>query len=314
MNASRTVLPLLLAAAVATLPAAAQSKGKGAAPAKPAAAKPAPAAPANAKLVSVQDRRTSGSFAACRLGVELPDFPAHEVKAARVVVTKAVDDLGTSLVKDDAAAARLEPTQRGQFGEPEKGKPEPPTIVFPEMKNPPRKAKALKEVAGEVELFVPSRDPNGAAALPKFLSLAGKPLSNAALAANGVEVSILSKAQVAAERKKAEDAARAKAKKDGVTDPDSLRSIVESELYSFPKGEEGEVVLRVKDPRKAIQEIRTFDAGGNRVFGTDSEEKGFRVLKFWNDKAKPDWSLRIEMRTEKSLVRQTFVFRDVPLP
>lgn len=314
MSAPRTVLPLLLAAAVATLPSAAQTKGKAAAPPKPAAAKPAPASPANAKVVSVQDRRTSGSFAACRLGVELPDFPAHEVKAARVVVTKAADDLGTNLLRDDAAQARLEPTQRGQFGEPEKGKPVPRAIVFPEMKNPPRNARALKEVAGELELFVPSRDPNGAAKVPKFLSLAGKPVPSAALAANGVEISILSKAQVAAERKKLEDAERAKARKDGVTDPDTLRSIVESELYSFPKGEEGEVVLRVKDPRKAILEIKAFDAEGNRVFGTDSEEKGFRILKFWNDKPKPDWSLQVEMRTEKSLVRQTFAFRDLPLP
>lgn len=314
MSALRETLPLLLSAVLATFPAAAQSKGKAAAPAKPAAAKPAPATPANAKLVSVQDRRTSGSFAACRLGVELPDFPAHEVKAARVVVTKAVDDLGTDLVRDDAAKARLEPTQRGQFGEPEKGKPEPPTIVFPEMKNPARKAKALAEVAGEVELFVPSRDPNGSAAIPKFLSTAGKPVANAALAANGVEISVLSKAQVAAERKKAEDVVRAKARKDGVTDPETIASMVENELYSFPKGEEGEVVLRVKDPRKAIQEIKAFDAAGNRVFGTDSEERGFRVLKFWNDKPKPDWSLRVEMRSAKSLVRQTFVFRDVPLP
>lgn len=309
MSAPRHALPLLLAAALVSAGAGVAPKAKPAAPGSPAAA-----SPANAKVVSVQDRRTSGSFAACRLGVELPDFPASEVKAARVVVTKAVDDLGTNLLRDDAAEARLEPTQRGQFGEPEKGKPQPPTIVFPEMKNPPRRAKTLKEVAGELELFVPSRDPNGAASVPKFLTLAGRPLSNAALSANGVEVSILSKAQVAAERKKAEDAERAKAKKDGVTDPDTIRSIVDSELYSFPKGEEGEVVLRVKDPRKAIQEIKVSDAEGNRVFGTDSEEKGFRVLKFWNDKPKPDWTLRVEMRTAKSLVRQTFVFRDVPLP
>ena len=95
---------------------------------------------------------------------------------------------------------------------------------------------------------------------------------------------------------------------------ETIASMVENELYSFPKGEEGEVVLRVKDPRKAIQEMKALDAEGNRVFGTDTEEKGFRVLKFWNDKPKPDWSLRVEMRSEKSLVRQTFVFRDVPLP
>ena len=314
MNAMHVSLALVLGAALTASPAAAQSKSKSK---KATAAKPAAApkiTPANARMTSLQDRRSEGHFPRCTLGIELPDYPAHEVTAARVVVKKAVDDLGTNLVKEDAAEVPLEPTQRGQFGKPDDGKAAPPAIVFAEMKNPPRAAKALKEVAGEIELFVPSRDPNGAASVPKFLTLAGRPLSNAALSANGVEVSILSKAQVAAERKKAEDAERAKAKKDGVTDPDTIRSIVESELYSFPKGEEGEVVLRVKDPRKAIQEIKVSDAEGNRVFGTDSEVKGFRVLKFWNDKPKPDWTLRVEMRTAKSLVRQTFAFRDVPLP
>jgi hypothetical protein len=314
VNAARAPLTLLLSAALLAVPAAAQSKGK----AKPAAAKAAASAPkatpANAKMGVLQDRRSEGHFPRCTLGIELPDYPAHEVTAARVVVTKAVDDLGTNLVKEDAAQAPLEATQRGQLGKPEAGKPVPPTLVFAEMKNPPRKAKVLREVSGEIELFVPSRDPNGEAKLAKFPSLEGKPVANAALKANGVEVTFLSKAQIAAERKKAEAAETAKLKKDGYDDPESIKSMVESALYSFPKGEEGEVVMKVKDPKKAIQEIKAFDGEGNRVFSGDSEEAGFRVLKFWNDKPKPDWSLAVQMRSDRSLVRHTFAFRDVPLP
>jgi hypothetical protein len=309
VNASRTHLPLLLAAALLAAPAAAQSKGK----AKPPAAGPAKATPANAKLVTVQDRRTDGSFPRCTLGIELPDVPAVDAKAARVVVTKAVDDLGTNLVPQDAAEARLEPTQRGQFGAPE-GKPSPPTIVFAELKNPPRKAKVLKEVSGEIELFIPSRDPNGEATLPKFLSLAGKTAVHPALKANGVEIQFLSGAQVAAERKKAEEAERAKLKKDGYTEEESIKEMVESALWSFPKGDDSEVLLRVRDPKSAIQEIKAFDGEGNPVFAGSSDEAGFKVLKFWNETPKPDWSLKVEMRSDKSLVRHTFVFRDLPLP
>ncbi len=315
MNAARTHLSMFLAAALLGAPAAAQSKGKAkpSAPAKPAAAGPAKATPANAKLVTVQDRRTDGSFPRCTLGIELPDTPAVDAKAARVVVTKAVDDLGTNLVREDASEARLEPTQRGQFGAPD-GKPSPPTIVFAEVKNPPRKAKVLKEVSGEIELFIPSRDPNGEATLPKFLSLAGKPAVHPALKANGVEIQFLSGAQLAAERKKAEDAERAKLKKDGYTEEESIREMVESALWSFPKGDDSEVLLRVKDPKNAIQEIKAFDGEGNPVFAGVSDEAGLKVLKFWNEKPKPDWSLKVEMRSEKSLVRHTFSFRDLPLP
>lgn len=316
MNATRTAIPLLLAALIAAPLAPAQTKGKAAPAAKAPSAKTAAAkaSPANAKWISVQDRRSAGHFPRCTLGVELPDYPAFEVTAARVVVTKAVDDLGTSLVKEDAAEARLEPTQRGQLGKPEEGKPVLAALVFAEMKNPPRKAKVLREVSGEIELLVPSRDPNGEAKLDRFPGLAGKPLSNAALRANGVEIAILTKAQVDAERKKVEAAETAKLKKEGYDDPDTIRSMVESALYSYPKGEEGEVVLRIKDPKKAIQEIKAFDGKGERVFSGSSEEAGFRVLTFWNDKPQPDWSLSVLMRSDRSLVRHTFAFRDVPLP
>ena len=313
MNATHVSLALLLGAALAASPAVAQSKSKKKAPAaKPTAAPKI--TPANARMTALQDRRSDGHFPRCTLGIELPDYPAHEVTAARVVVKKAVDDLGTDLVKEDAAEVRLEPTQRGQFGKADDGKAAPPTIVFAEMKNPPRAAKALKEVSGEIELFVPSRDPNGEARIERFLSLSGKLAAHPALRANGVEISFVSKAQLEAERKKAEEAEAAKLKKEGYEDADSIRSMVESTLYSFPKGEEREVILRVKDPKKAIQEIKAFSASGERVFGTDSEESGFRVLTFWNDSPKADWTLSVQMRSDSSLVRHTFAFRDVPLP
>ena len=174
MRAARASLSLLLATLLASAPAAAQTKGKARpAGAKPTAAAPAKATPANVKLAQLQDRRSAGHFPRCTLGIELPDIPAFEAKAARVIVKTAVDDLGTNLVREDAAEARLEPTQRGMFAKPGD---KTVTIVFAEMKNPPRKAKVLKEVSGEIELYMPGRDPNGEAAFPKVLSLAGKPL------------------------------------------------------------------------------------------------------------------------------------------
>ena len=48
--------------------------------------------------------------------------------------------------------------------------------------------------------------------------MAGKPLAHPALKANGVEIAVLSQDQIAAERKKAEDAERGEAKKEGITD------------------------------------------------------------------------------------------------
>ena len=312
MNASRTLSLLLAAALLLAPPAEAQAKGRSkAAAAKPAAPAPPKATPANARIAQLQDRRSSGHFARCTLGIELPDIPAVEAKAARVVVKKAVDDLGTDLVPEDAAEARLEETQRGVFAKPGD---KTVTIVFAEMKNPPRKAKALKEISGEIELYVPSRDPNGEAAFEKILSLAGKPLVHPALKANGVEISWLSDAQVAAERRKAEAAETAKLKKEGYTDEESIKQLVDGALYSFPKGGEAQIVLRVKDPKKAIQDLKLVDGEGNPAFAGKSEEAGFTVLEFWGEKPKPDWGMKVRMQSDRSLVRHTFSFRDVPLP
>ncbi len=316
-NRRSLLLPCLLVTVLAGFPAAAQSKAKSkpkpAAPGKIATPTPAKATPVNATLKTVQDRRSEGHFPRCTLGIELPDIPAVDAKASRVVVLKAVDDLGTNLVREDAAEARLEPTQRGQLGKPKEG-PAPPTIVFAELKNPPRKATMLKEVSGEIELFIPGRDPNGEAAIPKILSMSGKPLAHAALKANGVEIAVLSQDQIAAERKKAGDSERAKAKKEGITDEDTIRSMVEYAVDSFPKGGEGQIVLRVKDPKKAIQDFKMADGEGNPQFNGKSDQAGLTILEFWGDKPKPDWTMKVLMQSDTSLVRHTFVFRDIPLP
>ena len=317
MNATRSFLPVLILVALVAAPAASQSttksKPKPAAARKAATPAPAKATPANATLKTVQDRRSEGHFPRCTLGIELPDIPAYEARASRVVVTKAVDDLGTNLVRDDAADARLEPTQRGSFGKPKEG-PAPPTIVFAELKNPPRKARALMEVSGEIELYIPSRDPNGEAGFPKILSMAGKPLAHAALKANEVEISVLSQAQLEVERKKTGEAERAKARKEGITDEETIKSMVEYAVESFPKGGEGQIVLRVKDPKKVIQDFKMADGEGNLQFNGKSDEAGLTILEFWGDKPKPDWTMKVLMQSDTSLVRQTFVFRDVPLP
>ena len=90
--------------------------------------------------------------------------------------------------------------------------------------------------------------------------------------------------------------------------------MVEYAVDSFPKGGEGQIVLRVKDPKKAIQDFKMADGEGNPQFNGKSEQAGFTILEFWGDKPKPDWTMKVLMQSDTSLVRHTFVFRDVPLP
>ena len=110
---------------------------------------------------------------ACEVDIELVGAKRSEIESARVLVRTAVDDLGTNLVLDDAAAAALAPLK----GE----DPEAPIVLPVPIKLAARKAVSLREVSGEIELYVPGGDPAAAASNPRYLrryrfALKGVPL------------------------------------------------------------------------------------------------------------------------------------------
>lgn len=312
MNERRQRLLLLLVAALVAPSLAAQPEAAPR-PVSTASAGPSRTTPANAKLGSiVENRSASWHGGSCTLNIELPDIPAVDARASRVVVRKAVDDRGTNLVRDAALNGDLSPTDGAGGRRPAAG-PVPPLEVSAQIKNAARKARVLKEVSGEIELYIPRLDPNGEAAFPRALSWEGKPLAHAALRANGVEIGILSREQLAAERKKVETAVREEATKDGYS-AESTEVRVRNALDDLPKGQEGQIVLRVTDPKKAIQEIELLDGKNEPQWYSRSEKAGFRIIEVPGGKLKADWTMKVLLLSEKNLVRQTFVFRDVPLP
>lgn len=259
----------------------------------------------------VNDRRTSGSFSQLAIYLELPKVRAAEVAATRVFISTAVDDSGRSLIDADAREPELEPS-RGGMGKEDEGSAEP-AVVSLTLKNPDRKATTVKEVRGEVELYMPSRDPNSTAEVAKFLSFSGKPLSHRALKANGVEIALVSPAQLAAEKKRLGEAKRKSARESGWEGQD-LEGIVSSYLQSLLTIEEGDLLLRIKDPNKRIQSISYVDPAGEVKRAMMRQEEGMTILSTWGDKPKADWKLRVSMTTPKNLVRRPFALADVPLP
>lgn len=257
------------------------------------------------KVTEVIDRRSSGSFASFSIGMEIPSIKSTDVAASRVIVSAATDDKGTSLV-DTEHEVSLDPNMR-----PEASKPASVTMA---LKNPNRKATRVTEIRGEIELYMPGKDPNSTADIAKFTSLAGKPLSHKALKANGIEIALISPAQIEAEKKKLADAKRAEVKDYGY-DAETLESVVSSYVDSALRVEESDVLLRVKDPQKRIQDITYIDAAGEAKHVSRSDnEQGFTVLSTWGEKPQADWKMRISMRTPKNLVKQPFMLKDVALP
>jgi len=259
----------------------------------------------------VNDRRTNGHFSQLMIYMELPKLHDSDVAASRVLVSAATDDAGRSLLDPEGHEPELEPNSRGMMAK-DDGPPQPAVVTLT-LKNPDRKATALKEVRGEIELFMPSKDPNSTAEIAKFLSFSGKPLNHRALKANGVEITLVSPTQLAAEKKRLGDAKRKSLKESGY-DGEDLESYVKSYLDSLLTLDQGEVLVRLKDPQKRIQSIVYVDPAGEAKHVSTRDEEGMTILSTWGEKPQPEWKLRVSMKTAKNVVRQPFALTNVPLP
>lgn len=269
--------------------------------------------PVEVTVQQVNDRRTNGSFAELSIALQLPKMLSSEVAASRVLVKSATDDTGQSLVETEKQPPELTPNMSAAYRPADAAKE--PAQVSVSLKNPSRKARTVREVRGEIELYMPSKDPNSVAEVAKFVSYSGKALAHKALKANGVEISLVGPAQLAAEKKRLADAKRKEYKDSGFEDGEELENIVKGAMEYTLRFEPGDVPVRVKDPNKRIQEIVFLDGAGEVKQASLREgEEGIQVISTWGDAPQPDWKLRVSMKTPKNIVRYAFSLKDVALP
>ncbi len=254
----------------------------------------------------VNDRRTAGHFAQLDIVLELPKIKAADVAASRVIIAAATDETGRDLV-DRERQSYLDPNLRPGAD------PSTPATVSLTLKNPARTASKVDEVRGEIELYMPSKDPNSVAEIAKFLSFSGKPIAHKVLEANGVEIALVSPEQLAAEKKRLGDAKRKEYADDGY-EGETLDSVVSYYVESLLTLQPSDVVVRIKDPNQRIQEIVYIDSAGETKRASKRDDEGFTLLSTWGEAPQPDWKMRVSMRTNKNLVKHGFVLKDVPLP
>lgn len=261
----------------------------------------------DANVERVNDRRSPGPFASLELVLQLPKIKDADVAASRVVVQTATDDTGADLVDRER-----EPMLNENFHSSRADAAAPATVSLT-LKNPSRSTAKLKEVRGEIELYMPSKDPNSTAEVAKFLSFSGKPVTHKALKANGVEIALISKTQLEAEKKKLA-AAKRKEYVDAGYDTESLDQMITSYTESLLTLEPSDLVVRVKDPDKRIQDIAYVNAAGEVKRVSARDEEGLTLLSTWGEVPQPDWKLRVNMITAKNMVKHSFVVKDIPLP
>ena len=265
--------------------------------------------PGDVKVNQVNDRRGK-SFARLSVTLEMPGVRTWDVASSRVLLSTAVDDMGTDLRKSDEEP-QLEMNQRQDFGRDEKTSP--PMLVSVEMNNPPRSAKMIKELRGDIELYIPTKDPNGLATVQKFMSQAGKSISDRALKANGVDLAILSKPQFETIQKAAMDKYRAEQKANGVEGDDLEERVKNFAEYDYVNPDDSDVLLKVNDPNKRIESI-VFVSPSGETMPSPMREKNGLVLVPTFGRVQPDWSMRVNLKTSKNVVKFPFAVTNVPLP
>jgi hypothetical protein len=122
-------------------------------------------------------RRNDNMFSSLEVELKLTGESFAGARGARARVEKAVDDTGRNLVKERSD----EPEFATSSGD---GSP----VLKIELRNPARRAAKVRELTGQVEVFVPQRDPAAHARVAKFLSQVDRPIAAPALKAAGAQV------------------------------------------------------------------------------------------------------------------------------
>ena len=255
------------------------------------------------EVVQVADDRASGEGtpSTFEILVRLPDLLEADIVAARVVVKKAVDDLGTNLVPDEAPPATLVEGAGASGG------------VFVRLKNAPRKAKLLRELALEIDLDASMPDPAYLVTIPAFRPGAGRPIVNPVLQAAGIEIVVLTPELLGVEKKAVAEAKRVEAVKGGA-DAASAQQEFDAALDRFILIDDHDTVLKVKDPNKRISYYSFLEADGTVTPAQLHDETGLVVLSPQGLFTSDDTSLRIHTKAPRTLTRWAILLKDVPLP
>jgi hypothetical protein len=255
---------------------------------------PAYAADIRPVVTEVKDQRSTGQFFNnLKIKIRLLGDDASEVRAIRTVVNKAVDDTGRNIL-EDKKKSRFEAVQEGR------GQAET-TLEF---KNPARKATVVKEVTGELELFMPARDPAATVLVEGALKRTGRPLDIPSLAKAGIAVTVLTKKEYDSMKKAAEEKGLEKA----------AMKMFEGFFGAFFHVGANDLILKVSDPSANLIRIDVVDKEGLKINNRGRMTMGdFVVLKY--DNALPSGAqLRILLKTRKSVVSVPLRLVDVALP
>ncbi|MDH5202784.1 MAG: hypothetical protein OEZ31_05810 [Nitrospirota bacterium] len=253
----------------------------------------------------VRDTRTTGHFSGMEIKLKVMGDIISDAKGLKLKITKAIDDTDRDLLKDDRGKEDFTKPDEYNIGQAE---------VEVKLKNPSRKAITIKELIGEMSMFIPKNDPDATATINNFMTQTGKPLSDTALKEAQVEVTILTKSQYdeikEMKKKEAKEKEGDLAKEFG----EAMVQAFSSLFGSMMEVGENSVILNIKDPESKIVAIEFIDESGKKINNISSMKMGdVRVFEFekpMTQKAR----MAIFMVTPKSLIKTPLKLADIALP
>ncbi len=251
---------------------------------------------------AVEDQRFSDDrFGGLSIELLLKGGSVADVKAVRVKIKSAKDDVGTVLYKPGKDE---KPKDFEEFSTDRQPGP------HVSLSSPSRDASSV-EVTGEVELFLPARDPATKQKFEQFLGRLDKPISNSALKSAKVEITPLSAKEYTARQKKnrpSKEEIMAEGKKHGATDAEIQQALGLMDALAALGGEEpseNSILIETKDPEGKIISVDVVKADGSEL----------RMVKIdLAEKPPADAALLVTMRTAKSLVTVPLNLKGVSLP
>lgn len=264
---------------------------------------------------TVEDQRASDArMGGLTIELALSGGSLADVKALRTRVKSAKDDLGAALVPP------VQEDRPAEFEEFSTDRRPGPHLT---LMSPSRDATKIS-VSGELELFMPSRDPNTKQKFEKILARLDKPVSSPVLKAAKVEVTPLS----AEAYKTREQASRptkeqimAEGKKHGASDAEIQAAIGMMGALAALQGEtpdEKTVLVATKDPEGRIISVDLVAADGSELHAPSRGTSGAREDKLiridFSEKPPADATLVVTLRTPKSIVTVPINLKEVALP
>ncbi len=264
---------------------------------------------------TVEDQRFSDErFGGLSIELLLKGADVEAVKAVRVRVKSAKDDTGMVLSKPDKDD---KPKDFEEFSTNRQPGPEVRLLS-------PRRDASTVEVAGEVELFVPARDPATKQRFEQFLGGLGKPLTSSALKAAKVEITPLSATEYKSRQEKnrpTKEQIVAEGKKQGVSEKEIAQAVAMIDALASLSSEapsDTSVLLETKDPDGRIISIDVVKADGAEIHAPSRGSSGGRDLKMvkidLSEKPPADAALLVTLRTAKSVVTVPLSLKGVALP